>query len=57
MGTREEDDCKIVEAAVFQRRGNEQRCQIQHLANGEEAAGRAVMIWACGTARKEYLRS
>ena len=49
MGTREEDNCEIVEAAVFQRRGNERRCQIQHIANGEETAGKAVLAWACGT--------
>ena len=54
MGTREEDDCKIVEAVVFQRRGNEQRCQIQHIANGEETAERAVLVWACSTIGKEY---
>ena len=46
MGTREEDDCESVEAAVFQRHGNEQRCQIQHLANGEETAERAVLARA-----------
>ena len=52
MGTREEDDCKIVKATVFQRLGNEQRCQIQHLANGEETAERTVLAWAYGTVRK-----
>lgn len=54
MGTREEDNCKIVEAELFQRHGNEQRCQIQHLANGEETAGAAVLAWACKTAVEEY---
>jgi hypothetical protein len=44
MGTREEDYCEIVEAAMFQRRGNEQRCQIQHLANGEETAVRIEIL-------------
>lgn len=47
MGTREEDDCEIVEAAVFQRYGNEQRCQIQHLANGEETAEKTVLARGC----------
>jgi len=41
MGTREEHNCEVVEAAVFRRHGNEQRCQIQHLVNGEETAERA----------------
>ena len=54
IGTREEDNCKIVEAELFQRHGNEQRCQIQHLANGEETAGAAVLAWACKTAVEEY---
>jgi hypothetical protein len=54
MDTREEDNCEIVEVAVFQRRGNEQRCQIQHLANVEEVAGRAVLAWACSTVERRY---
>jgi hypothetical protein len=53
MDTREEDNCEIVEVAVFQRRGNEQRCQIQHLANVEETAERAVLAWTCRMTEKE----
>lgn len=54
MDTCEEDNCEIVEAVVFQRRGNERRCQIQHKGNGEERAMRAVLAWAFGTVNKEY---
>jgi hypothetical protein len=44
---------RLLKQRWFQRHGNEQRCQIQHLANGEETAVSVVLAWACGTVMEE----